>query len=613
MEFVKTGNTLRRIFACLGWLWACAGFAAVTSSSTPVLPDPPPGISVGNVQVMEDPSGHAELGSIVERRADFRDVSVRIPDFHFTASAYWFRIPLQNISDHEAPLFLNINHPTLDYLTLYTVHAGGQIDIVRSGDRMPLRDRPFSGTSLALPFTLGPGESSDLYLRVRSDAGSLMVPMEIVTAATLRSETLSGHFVHGIMLGLFGALFIYNLAVFCFLRRLTYLYYVAYLLGAYLTITSLDGFGGAVLYPQNTWMGNEGLPLFSGFTFSMILLFTRAFLDTREAPRLDRWIKLLVSSAVVLGFSPFVLPIGVSYQFDIVMVFAFPVLCTAAGFVMWKRGHKEARFYILGQAASWIGLLAFGAMETGIFPYSLLLFESIGIGISLDALLLSVALADHIRQMRLARESAEADSRRLLEGRSAELERIVAQRTADLDAARCRAETLATTDPLTGMLNRRGLLGLAERDLGIALRHGQPLSVLVFDVDHFKRVNDTYGHLQGDAVLRALSGTARSAVRSTDLLGRMGGEEFILVMPNTTCSEAAIAAERLRAAIEAAVSVGSPPVPVTASFGVSTLTPECRTLDALHSSADAALYVAKRRGRNCVVAPGCERALAGQA
>lgn len=612
MEFLKTGDHRRWLFACLALLWACAGFAAVPSSSTPALPDLPPGISSGDVQVMEDPTAHARLGWIIGNHADFRNITARVPNFHFTSSAYWFRIPLRNNNDRDAPLFLNVNHPTLDHLTLYTVHAGGQIDVVHSGDRMPARDRPYPGTSLALPFTLGPAESADLYLRVRSDAGSLMVPVEIVTNATLRSKVLFERLIHGVLLGLFGTLFVYNLAVFCFLRQRTYLYYVIYLLSGYLAIASLDGFGAILLSPGNTWIGNEGTPLFSHFSFCMVLLFSRAFLDTRTVPWLDRWIKLLMVCAAAFGISPLVLPIGMSYRLSMLMIFAFPMVCTAVGIVMWKRGCKEARFYILGQAASWIGLLVFGAMEMGILPYRLLLFESIAIGIAVDALMLSLALADRFRQIRLAREAAEAYSRKLLEDRSAELERIVAQRTADLDAARCRAETLATTDVLTGMLNRRGLLELAERDLEIALRHGQPLSVVVFDVDHFKRVNDTYGHLRGDGVLRELAEAARSSVRATDLLGRMGGEEFILVMPNTSYFEAGVAAERLRTGIESGVRVGDPPVSVTASFGVSTLTPDCQTMDGLQSSADSALYIAKRRGRNCVVAAGSEREMAGQ-
>lgn len=186
-----------------------------------------------------------------------------------------------------------------------------------------------------------------------------------------------------------------------------------------------------------------------------------------------------------------------------------------------------------------------------------------------------------------------------------ELERIVSERTAELEVARKRAELLATTDPLTGIYNRRGLLELAERDLQLARRKGRPFSVIIFDLDHFKRINDACGHAEGDRVLREVASVAKNTIRGTDLLGRVGGEEFMVVMPDTLGDDAFRVADRIRAVLSASVSTGESPKPVTASFGVAGSRLGAETLDCLQSYADKALYRAKNNGRNRVEIENC--------
>lgn len=164
--------------------------------------------------------------------------------------------------------------------------------------------------------------------------------------------------------------------------------------------------------------------------------------------------------------------------------------------------------------------------------------------------------------------------------------------------ARLRAEREARSDALTGLLNRRGL----DEALHAALaRQGAPLSVLVFDLDHFKRVNDRFGHLTGDAVLREVAALLRANLRGGDLLGRWGGEEFVVLLPGVPACTAHAIAERLRTRLLAQVSVRGEPI--TASVGVSSATGEDSALSLL-ARADAALYAAKRAGRNRTVLEG---------
>lgn len=164
---------------------------------------------------------------------------------------------------------------------------------------------------------------------------------------------------------------------------------------------------------------------------------------------------------------------------------------------------------------------------------------------------------------------------------------------------------LAVTDDLTGLHNRRYLENHLKLLIDRATTRGRPLSICITDIDRFKRVNDTHGHDAGDDVLREFANRVRATVRGADLACRFGGEEFVVVMPDTTPEMAAIVAERLRLAVESRgfdIPQAATVLNVTASLGIATLRPDGDTAEALLKRADMALYQAKNGGRNRVVA-----------
>ncbi len=164
---------------------------------------------------------------------------------------------------------------------------------------------------------------------------------------------------------------------------------------------------------------------------------------------------------------------------------------------------------------------------------------------------------------------------------------------------------LAVTDPLTGLNNRRYLDNHLNVLFNRSMARGRPLSVLITDIDRFKQVNDTYGHDGGDQVLKEFATRVRSTVRGADLACRYGGEEFVVVMPDTSPEVAAAVAERLRAAIESTpflLKSSGETLNITASFGISSRISSVITPDQLMKQADLALYQAKNTGRNRVVA-----------
>lgn len=170
-----------------------------------------------------------------------------------------------------------------------------------------------------------------------------------------------------------------------------------------------------------------------------------------------------------------------------------------------------------------------------------------------------------------------------------------------------RIRRAAETDPLTGLLNRGAFMRRLEAEMQRSRREGQALSVVLSDLDHFKRVNDVHGHQAGDEVLRQFGGLLESLSRPYDLQGRYGGEEFILCLPGADTRRGIVIAERIRERLEAeeiALPFGEGSIRISASFGVATLlSSDEDTLDSFIKRADEALYRAKAEGRNRVAPP----------
>jgi diguanylate cyclase (GGDEF)-like protein len=162
----------------------------------------------------------------------------------------------------------------------------------------------------------------------------------------------------------------------------------------------------------------------------------------------------------------------------------------------------------------------------------------------------------------------------------------------------------ALRDPLTGAGNRIAMEQTLQREIDMSRRHVQPLSVLMLDIDHFKRVNDSHGHSAGDDVLKAIAATIKAQLRNVDMVFRYGGEEFLVLLSNTGRDAAAMVGERLRYATQAAEYYADGQlIELTVSLGCSTLLPG-ESADSLLRRADSALYVAKREGRNRLAMAG---------
>lgn len=215
-------------------------------------------------------------------------------------------------------------------------------------------------------------------------------------------------------------------------------------------------------------------------------------------------------------------------------------------------------------------------------------------GLPVVGFIVMFLVAAHALNGRYEREHAELETLRH------DLEERVSLRTRELEDANRRLAEASRTDALTGLPNRRGFLDVADHELKRSDRSGEPLSLLMLDLDHFKGINDRYGHAAGDAVLQAAAALLRSVLRAQDLVARWGGEEFIVLLPATDGATAVLVAEKARHALAAfPFECNGSPETITSSFGVATHR-RGQSIDVAIAAADRALYAAKEAGRDCV-------------
>jgi diguanylate cyclase (GGDEF)-like protein len=263
---------------------------------------------------------------------------------------------------------------------------------------------------------------------------------------------------------------------------------------------------------------------------------------------------------------------------------------------------------VVAVAAVLVAALTLAATPTALTP--LLLGQRDAIGLAVAATALGVAIASLAaflfvgwRLGRLARAAERLSAGQMdvrVSMRGGGLDSRIARSMNAIAGSLAETHDAATTDRLTGVANRATLLESLFAEVERAGRYGRPLSVAFVDIDHFKQVNDTYGHAFGDAVLRGVAQTIASSLRTSDVIGRYGGEEFMLVLAETTVEDASVLAEKVRHLVgrQRFEADGVPPLSVTISIGIAGGQGQNLRFDSLVRDADAAMYSAKSLGRN---------------
>lgn len=561
----------RRFLLLILLLPILLGRTAAAAANPPVSANLPPDDPIGHyASVLKEADGRLTLDQAVAAydRGAFAAGPGRVLNFGIGSAPVWIHFSVANETKAPLPRRLSIETAWLDEVDVYFRHRGETVADYHVGDRKAFALRPVDSRYYEFDHAFAPGVS-DVFVRVQTP-DPMVMPIYLMSPPQAQVRETRQDYSYGFLYGFLFALLAYNVMLYAGLRDLRYLLYSLYL-GMFLLMNiSYTGHGFRWIWPTHTSWEQWSNPILMVLYGASGLMFALRFLDTRR--HFPRAHNAVLGYLGVAGFFLLLAVLFDSQRAALLVAFTFVFLFTgimlAMGAMAVRSGQKAARYFLLAAFSAMVGAALTALSVWGFIPFSIWTFRAVDIGMLLDATLLALALTYQFR---------------------------VGQRE------RYRAEQLARIDPLTGVNNRRAFYDITAPIWNITLRHDHNLSVVLLDLDNFKRVNDVHGHACGDELLIATARVLKNSVRDQDVIARWGGEEFILLLPETDLPAAAGLAERLRAAIAGMrLNCGGAEIGVTASFGVAERRADQRSLDALISTADDYLYQAKDLGRNRV-------------
>lgn len=513
------------------------------------------------LELLEDPGGTLSFEDIrgPNNSQRFESLGQQSPNFGFTDSAWWVRFRLDNPGEKAVSTIIRQDYPLIDRLDFWSTDADGHWQQVATGDRLPFDTRPINNRVFLFPVEVPPLGESTYYLRFETQ-GAMNIGLFAHGSNDLIDLISTEYLALGVYYGGFIVLLIYNLIMFVTVRERAFAHYLLYVLSYGLYMSVHNGLSFQYLWPNNTWLANQSLLLLLALSLLGCIRFTRTILSSASlAPTSDR-IAALMELCMVAAFlvTPFL-----SYRSLIVpMSVATAVICLhmlLMGSITLWRGSRPARYYMVAFTALLGGVLAYMLKTFGLLPHNDITQNAFQIGSLLEMVLLSLAVGSRINELR--------------------------QR--------------GYIDALTQLHNRRYFNDQVASEFYRARRRKLPLSLVVLDIDKFKTFNDSHGHAQGDLALKAVARTLATSLRKPNCPCRYGGEEFVVILPNTTEAQVAVLAERIRREVEQSTAAS---FKLTVSVGHATLDDSNfgNPLD-LFVAADFALYAAKEGGRNRVV------------
>lgn len=572
------------------------------------------------VSYFEDKSGALEFADLRHMSAKrWRLHEGRLVNFGYSASAFWFKLTFINDSSLSQKRLLEIGYSVLDNLDIYVVRSLGEPERFVLGDKLDFDSRVVKNRNFLVPVDFEGNEQLSVYLRVKTNS-SVQLPLSLWEPNKFNEDDQLKLISHGVYFGIALVMIIYNLFVFIAVSEKVYLYYVVCISFMALFLASLNGLTFQYLWPEATWWNDQSIVFFlnGGVVFGS--LFSLSFLSINPVSErlLNRFMSFLVGASGLLMILSVLLPYQSIIRPTILLAMVVCITLILSGAYRWYRGDVYARYFTIAWFSLLLGGFILALNKFTLLPQNIFTENATQIGSAIEIVLLSLALADRLYQEKSA--SISAQHKALVQERAARvaqekmlsvqreanilLEDRVQERTAELEMLNNRLLELSSTDALTSVKNRGGFEEAFKIAFIAAIRYSQPISLLVIDIDHFKLVNDKYGHQAGDECLRVVSSVLLGAIsRPQDLVARYGGEEFVILLPDTIDEGAYKIAEKIRQTIETTeIGFNGQIITLTVSIGVDSVVPKAEDRrEDMFGAADKALYKAKRAGRNKVV------------
>lgn len=475
----------------------------------------------------------------------------------YSTSSYWLKIRLENDENRAITRFISFRTPVVTYVTAYAYDQNGNLsDIQKNGASVSLHDKKLQVSDTLFVYTIDPHSALDVYIYMKSNFFmksfyDIFDMQDYISFKTMMDR------MDYMILGAFVVLFLYNIFLLMMIRESIFFIYLGYLLG--IIGLSYININGQILKEYFNLGFFEVFNIAYFFTGYLGIMFIWKTVSVDVLP--PRWlgyIYRLLSFLMILTFlyglydPEMIVRLVISYKLSFIVV-GFILLMTVLGF---KNGRKLVRYLSIGWTIFGIGAVVLLLTSEG-YIQDPLYFRAVFVGSFFEALIFSLVLSYYFRDHK----------------------------------------HLATQDKLTGMYNRHAIdMRMSDRKKHADV-YGTEFGVMLIDIDHFKKINDTYGHLVGDKVLIEVSNILQKSIKRNDILGRWGGEEFIIIMPHIDVVHLLERAEEIRQMMAGHrfETVDS----VTASFGL-TLYKDEEMCNETIKRADEALYLSKQSGRNKV-------------
>lgn len=499
-------------------------------------------------------------------RGDAQSAGRSFLTFGIGSEPVWVRLGLDNPTDGPLRRRVTAAETWIDQVDVYQVANGRLLHQWRAGDAEPRSNHLLPGVGLVFDVDVPPGQSA-IYIRGET-FDPMTMPIALLSAAESRTHYMQTQMAYGLLYGILLTLIAYNLLLYRTFKLLSSLAYSIYI-GSFIVLnTAYAGYGSYWLYPESPQIQNYFTLLLMVLHGICGLSFALTFLSVKDnLPRIRR----AVLTYIAVGFTVIV-PLIVTRNQLYAATFAFGYLSLTTLVmillgVLSRKHIANANTYLAAVLASMIGVLLTALTVWGAIPYTPQGYHAAEFGVVIEAVLLALILGKKLKA---------------------------------IESERVDAQYLSSHDALTNLHNRRSFLELGNKLLHVAVRKYRPLSLVLIDIDHFKAINDRCGHQIGDQALVHLAQLLTDNVRDGDIVARWGGEELVLLLPETTIDEAVFFAERLRTKIASTpMMAGHHEIAMTVCFGVASKERD-ETLDTLFGEADRQLYSAKAGGRNRV-------------
>ncbi len=556
-----------------------------------------------NMEILEDKQNNLSIDDVIKKQHDSSFISATIlgNTFGYTQSAFWVRFSVDVDSKMQEAIYLELGFPLMDYATLYTPKSDGGYIESKSGEFIDSTLKEINYRNYIFTLSRDTDQTKTYYMYVKSGT-STQIPLNIFSASTLIQEIDKTNFLFGLYYGNMFILMLIALTAFVKMGDRVFLSYSFYLFTYIFFQLCMNGFFSQYFTPLPLIYANQVTALSLGIVVIAGAIFSGIYLQlwSSKYKTLRFTYNFIILTTIATTFIALFIDValGIKLTAIIVLLLAPTIFFTAVKSFL--DGYTPAKFFLIAWFIFLLGAFTTVLLFLGIIPHTFLTAYSMQIGSTLELLLLTFALTSRVDVLLLEKEQATKKATTYLNQINEGLESLVKERTQELQEKNELLSNLAIRDSMTGMLNHNASIEKLNSMKLTALRYGYSLAVVMLDIDLFKAINDKYGHPAGDKVIIQIADVINKTIRQSDVSGRYGGEEFILILHNTNINDALELSERIRVKIESLQIAEIAQQPITVSLGVTIFDNSIPDGD-LIKQADIALYSAKESGRNRVV------------